>query len=215
MKHSLIALFVSFFSIIGVKAQTVNCTNFCVTQIEIDTLNNELDVTIVNGDTNQVNYPVVIVTDLAGDTVANINQLFYLFAHLSGDTVVHSIPTSLNDLTGTFTGTVYLSDALFNITCSYTVPMTCSLVGINEYAQNISLIAYPNPASEEINIQLTNFTTGDNLSASLYDITGREINQYQSTSSLITIKKENLDAGIYFIRVVHQGKYYSKKIIFN
>ncbi|MBL7882573.1 MAG: T9SS type A sorting domain-containing protein [Bacteroidia bacterium] len=214
MKKYLIAVFICTF-IIGLKAQTINCSSFCVTEIAIDTLNDELDVTIVNGDTNNVNYPIVIVTDLAGDTIANINQLFYFFAHLAGDTVVHSISTTLTSLSGTFNGTVYITDALFNTTCFFAVPMTCSLVGVNEMVSNASLNVYPNPSADEINVQLSGFNAGNSFLVSVYDITGRELNHYQSTTSLITIKKENLDAGIYFVRVAYEGKYYSKKIIFN
>ena len=105
------------------QAQVFSCSSLCIQSISIDTANNELDVTVINAGTEQVNYPVIVVVDTAGDTIANINADFYLFAQLGNDTVTHDLPTTLDSLPSNFTGTVYVTDAIYDTTCSYSYPM--------------------------------------------------------------------------------------------
>ena len=130
----LFALFILFLN--TNKAQTINCPAFCVLNITIDTVgSNTLNVTIYNGDTMNVNYPTVVVTNSVGDTVGNIDTAFFFFAQLAGDTIVHNIPTSLDSLNSGFTGIVYLRDGIYLSTCAFNYPMNCT-VGIKELVRN-------------------------------------------------------------------------------
>ncbi|MBA3971655.1 MAG: hypothetical protein H0X46_05830, partial [Bacteroidetes bacterium] len=70
------------------NAQIMNCSKFCILNINnLDTNSNEVDVIVYNGDTTHVNYPTIVVTDASGDTVANINNMFFFFAHPANDTM--------------------------------------------------------------------------------------------------------------------------------
>lgn len=205
-------LFSSFLFILsGVKSQTINCSNFCVLNISIDTANDELDVTIFNGDTNHVNYPTVVVVNATGDTVGNIDNEFFLFAHPAGDTVVHAISTTLTSLPAGFTGTVYLTDQIWDTTCMFSYPMSCT-VGVNELAQNNTFTVYPNPATD-------NFMVGfhkknhDPALITIYDVTGKIMHSYTVTDKLLIINREGLLSGLYFITVVADNKRSTKKLI--
>ena len=157
MKKITLLFALSFLIISSSRAQTITCSNFCVLSITIDTVGvNTLKVTVFNGDTLNINYPVVVVTNAAGDTVGNKDTAFFFFAQLAGDTVIHSIPTTLDSLGTAFTGTVYYRDGISHSTCSFAYPMNCT-VGIKEVvAENNSLTTYPNPASNNVIVNLSN-----------------------------------------------------------
>lgn len=210
----LVLLFISIISFtFSGNAQIMNCGNFCILNINnLDTVNNEVDVIVYNGDTNSVNYPTIVVVDAVGDTVANINNVFYFFAHPANDTLTHTIPTTWDSIPTGFTGTVYITDQIYDTTCAFSYPMTCT-VGINEYASaNTDLLIYPNPASTIINISLE----GSNNQAAiitLYDATGRSVKNISTTSTNLSIDRGELRSGIYFIDVMIGNKRLTKKII--
>lgn len=196
----------------GSSAQTLNCGNICVLSINnLDTTANTLDVTIFNGDTNQVNYPIVVVTDAMGDTVANINSQFYFFAQLDSTTVTHTIPTDLNSLSSSFTGTIYLTDPIWSLTCSFAFPMSCS-TGINETTKDNSISIYPNPAENEFNISISGNNNKTSV-ISIIDITGKTIKEISTQQAITTISRDNMDAGVYFILVRTEKGTLTNKLI--
>lgn len=213
IKNTIAFLILLVLTVSESNAQVVSCSSLCVQSIVMDTTNNELDVTIINADSNQINYPVVVVVDTAGDTIANISALFYLFAQLGGDTVTHDLPTTLDSLPANFTGTVYVTDAIYDTTCAYTLPMNCSTLSVSEISSTNTVIIYPNPASDYTTINLGN-TSGRQIGITLYDVTGRELRSFFTTDSILTIQKENLSNGIYFISILIDNKRITKKIIF-
>lgn len=195
------------------KAQLMTCTDFCVLNINnVDTINNTLDVTIYNGDSVFVNYPIVVVTNSIGDTIANINNLFYFFGHMPGDTLVHTIPTTADSIPAGFTGTVYYDDPMDSLApCAYSFPMTCT-VGINEIASNVSFNIYPNPASTIINLDLSELNnTGTTVK--MYDVTGKIVKTISTNEKTLTIDRADLRSGIYFVQVMVADKVLTKKIV--
>jgi len=201
-----------FIAAASVKAQTVNCTSICVLNISIDTAHDELDVTIYNGDTNSVNYPTVVVTDAAGDTVGNINNTFYLFLHPAGDTITHSISTTLTSLPSGFTGTVYFTDQVWDTTCSFSYPMSCT-VGVPELAAaGTGISVYPNPASDNITVDLEKLQN-KNAQISIYDVTGKLVRSYSTAGNRLSINRDGLQSGMYFISVIADDKKYTSKLI--
>ena len=142
----------------------------------------------------------------------SINSLFYFFGQAAGDTLTHTIPTSLDSIPVGFTGTVYITDATYNITCSYSYPMTCT-VGINEaLASKNSFSISPNPATTTINInikELQNTTAVINI----YDATGKVVKTISTTENNLSIDRGDLRGGIYFVRVLIGDRELTKKII--
>jgi hypothetical protein len=194
-------------------SQSINCGSFCVLNIgNVDTTNNEMDVTIYNGDTNHVNYPTIIVVDALGDTIANKTDYFYLFAHLAGDTVTQTIPCYVNSIPTSFTGTVYLIDRIWNDTCSFAYPMTCT-VGINDaVASNTSFLVFPNPVSAIINIHLSELKN-NTATINLYDASARLVKTVLTTETTLSIDRGDLRSGIYFLKILIGDKELSKKIV--
>jgi Secretion system C-terminal sorting domain len=210
-KIILLFLFLAAFGFTN-KAQVLNCGNFCILSIDsLVTSDSTLNVTIYNGDTNQVNYPIVIVTNSTGDTVANIDQLFYFFEQPAGDTLVHTIRTSLTSIPVGFTGTVYITDPLYHITCSHSYPMSCT-VGINELVAANSISIYPNPSEGDINISLGDLKNNEAL-ITLFDATGKMVRSISTYTNQSTLERGDLAKGIYFMRVLIGDKQLTKKLI--
>lgn len=197
------------------KAQcSMNCSDFCVLGIDnVDTTNNTLDVTIYSSDSACfVNYPIVVVTNSIGDTIANINNLFYFFGHVPGDTLVHTIPTTADSIPTGFTGTVYYDDPMDSLApCAYSYPMTCT-VGINEIASQTSFNIYPNPASTIINLDLSELNNTA-ITIKLYDVTGKIVKTISTTEKTLSIDRADLRSGIYFVQVILGDKVLTKKIV--
>ncbi len=196
------------------KSQNITCGSFCILNINnVDTAgSNTLDVTIYNGDSVFINYPIVVVTNSLGDTIANIDTLYYFFGQLAGDTVAHTIPTSVDSISAGFTGTVYLDDPTDSLpACAYSYPMTCS-VGINELASNVSFNIYPNPATTIINLDLSELNNTA-TTIKLYDVTGKMVKTVSTTEKTLAIDRGDLRSGIYFVQVLVADKVLTKKIV--
>jgi hypothetical protein len=197
------------FSFFSGYSQSMNCGSFCVLSISnLDTLNNEIDVTIYNGDTNHVNYPTVVLVNTMGDTIANIDNYFYLFAQIPGDTVVHTIPTDLDSLPSPLNCFVYLTDQIWDTTCMFSYPMSCT-VGITEYVQNV-LKVYPNPAAASTTVVLP---TSAPATITISNMIGQQVSMVRSNSSEQIIDVSDLPAGIYLLRVEQEQRVFSTKLI--
>ncbi len=200
-------------SIVISKAQVTDCNNFCVLNVSVDSVNNKMHLTIFNGNdsTTQVNYPIIQVTNTLGDTVANINGLAYYFAQFGGDTLVHVIPTTLTSLPVGFTCTVYITDRLTHSTCTIAYPSICT-VGINELFVNNNLRIYPNPATNDIHVDLGKLNNQQAL-INLYDTEGRLMKRYATASNHLIIDREGLINGIYFVTVDVNSKRLTSKLV--
>jgi hypothetical protein len=211
MRNFLLIIF-SIFLFTTTNAQ-MNCGNFCVTGISIDTANNTvniLKVTILNGDTNAVNYPIVQVVNSLGDTVANKSGQYFLFQQGPNSTVIHNIPTTLDSVPASFTGIVYLTDPMSHTTCMFNYPMTCS-VGINELSVSNNILVFPNPATDNITIAID----GNNKTANItiYDVLGNIVRSYNTSNDQLTINRDGIESGMYFITVITDNNRYSNKLI--
>lgn len=98
------------------------------------------------------------------------------------------------------------------LNCNYT---TAPAVGINELAvaaEDIDI--YPNPANSSFVIDLTAFAS-NSISIEMYDVVGKKVRSINSTKAIkYSIDKENLQSGIYFLKITSKGKSITKKVIF-
>jgi hypothetical protein len=84
---------------------------------------------------------------------------------------------------------------------------TSAVIGVKEEAANGALRFYPNPAKEELNVEVIGKTD-----AQITDILGRTMDVKRSRKILnerevIRFDTEELSPGIYFIRTENSGKY--------
>jgi hypothetical protein len=89
-------------------------------------------------------------------------------------------------------------------------------IGIMETELNISLIAFPNPTTENLTLQISDYNN-EKLAYQLFDIQGKQLNNGQMNAKQTQINMNGLPSATYFIHVVNQEnkKVQSFKIIKN
>lgn len=89
-------------------------------------------------------------------------------------------------------------------------------VGIKETELNISLTAFPNPTTENLTLQISDFNN-EKLSYQLFDMQGKQLSNGQILAQQTEINMNSLPTATYFINVVNQenNKVQSFKIIKN
>jgi type IX secretion system substrate protein len=81
----------------------------------------------------------------------------------------------------------------------------CETTGINTLKENNTISVYPNPMSSDLTIKLP-FITGTAI-ISVTDVLGKEVITTDLTEgSSASIKTDNLYAGVYFVKVIADGK---------
>ncbi|MCC7331702.1 MAG: T9SS type A sorting domain-containing protein [Flavobacteriales bacterium] len=75
------------------------------------------------------------------------------------------------------------------------IEIATSVEEINES----KLVAYPNPVQNQFTIE----TAVSNFTVDLYDITGKNINQYSAKDGKLTINTTNLNNGVYFYSILN------------
>lgn len=85
-------------------------------------------------------------------------------------------------------------------------PFEISVVlGIDNYAINLEVSAYPNPTTNYLTLNIGNAALSA-LNFQLYDITGKLIESRKIISSIETIDMENLPTATYFLKVADNNK---------
>jgi hypothetical protein len=89
-------------------------------------------------------------------------------------------------------------------------------VSIEETTLNISLIAFPNPTSDNLTLQISDYNN-EKLAYQLLDMQGKLLSNGQVTAQQTQINTASLPSATYFINVVNQEnkKVQSFKIIKN
>lgn len=125
--------------------------------------------------------------------------------HVAGSQTAQYYDTTLN-ISRNFLAKFVCGDAM---NCSYGPTIT----SVNDFEDVNNLISvYPNPATNytEILFNENNFGAEFNL----YDIHGKLISSQVINDSKITLNRNNLPAGIYFIRITNGEKVQTSKLIF-
>lgn len=77
--------------------------------------------------------------------------------------------------------------------------------GISEFENSVNVSVYPNPSKDIVTVN-----SDDNLTLSLYDITGKKLISESETKTLSVL---HLEAGIYFLHIRSGQQYSIKKLI--
>jgi len=76
-------------------------------------------------------------------------------------------------------------------------------VGIKETELNISLTAFPNPTTENLTLQISDYNN-EKLWYQLFDMQGKQLSNVQVTAQQTQINMNGLPSATYFINVVNQ-----------
>ena len=193
---SLLFILLFVFTKSATYAQEADCSMFCVTNIQLDSLSpGFMNVTIQfsSDDTLFINYPhVSAVINELGDTVATGTLNF--FGQISNTTLDYPVETDLQTIPENFNAYV-----VFNYdtsTCILSYP--CIINNTRDEFDLPDLSIYPNPFSIETTLQ-TNENL-DGLDLTLLDIFGHPVITINKlVGNQVTLKRNSLPAGIYFL----------------
>lgn len=88
--------------------------------------------------------------------------------------------------------------------------------GVNDVqVTNVSATLFPNPATTELNIKISDYNSGNNYQLSIYNIQGQEVySQLIINNSQLTIPVSSLSSGIYFVSLRNGNSVvYSQKFV--
>jgi hypothetical protein len=97
------------------------------------------------------------------------------------------------------------------------IPGLCTLSAVSETNVSTSLVCYPNPADDYLNIDYY-LPQSQNVSVRLYNCLGSEVltidkGNQASGKHTLTLKTQNLPSGLYTLRFKNGGEEISKKIV--
>jgi hypothetical protein len=89
-----------------------------------------------------------------------------------------------------------------------------SMVNISENNAEAGLRIFPNPASDQVNIDLTGLTT-EKVTLEIYDLSGRLLLQQEQMNSANTLKLsvQEFKKGLYLLQLRTAEKVYSQQLI--
>ena len=109
----------------------------------------------------------------------------------------------------TLTDTLYIHDTIYihdTLTLTDTIYIHDGDVGIHEWGKNIKV--YPNPSNETIILE-----NAEDCECILYGINGVVVRKYHLMSSVERISIGDLTSGVYFAKIIKNGKTNVLKII--
>lgn len=71
---------------------------------------------------------------------------------------------------------------------------------------------WPNPATDVINVSVTDVSLQDNASLSVYDIQGRQVRNAALTTNESSVDVKGLSSGVYFVKIVNGTQQQVKKV---
>ena len=97
------------------------------------------------------------------------------------------------------------------LNCGYTQSPT--LVSVDELAMQSNISVFPNPAQNSFVIDVSKLGSKQ-YTVEMYNVLGAKINGFTSNNSIVTVNRNGLPSGIYFLNITVNGTSISKKIIF-
>jgi para-nitrobenzyl esterase len=132
--------------------------------------------------------------------------------HEGQDHVPHTASTQYYDTTYTITRN-FLEHFTCGVAldCSYTTAPAVGVDELNISAADIDL--YPNPANTNFTINLVAFAN-NLVTIEMYDVLGKRVANYASIkTNLFNVDRNNLPAGVYFVKITSGQNAVTKKII--
>jgi hypothetical protein len=167
-----------------------------------------------------------IIPDSSLRFKTNINQLGWDWKYITTtpgswpirDSVSYVVKTGMNSYYRIYFTSYYSDQTRQNITFNKTFYSV--LTGTESVSQGLqSLLLFPNPANEWVNLELNLNSTVSNLTIEIMDITGRVIKteKHQASKGVFSaqIETNSLQSGVYFLSVSGNGNRVSKKFIVN
>lgn len=135
----------------------------------------------------------------------------YSYIYFNGNTLasIETVPTSC--ATNNYRMLTILNDTVLPTICFSSCNACIS--GIKNESYEIPVSIFPNPAQKSCTITIGEL--GEIYQIALLDINGKSLKNFQNINSQeIVIEKENLQAGVYFLKITDSKSSITRKLIF-
>jgi hypothetical protein len=88
----------------------------------------------------------------------------------------------------------------------------CEVSGIQEVSGAVGISIFPNPFSETATVQVEKDGTGE-IQFTMYDVFGRAVSSGRSSASVFMIRRSELAAGVYMLRITADGQTALQKVV--
>ncbi|MEZ4801404.1 MAG: T9SS type A sorting domain-containing protein [Gelidibacter sp.] len=205
----------------GVLGRNTSYFNGCSNGSDLEWYVSELDIVFdssanwqygpSNPNAAQIDFETVAVHELGhGHQLAHVINTNAIMHYAIGNGVNNRI-LAANDIAG---GNDVQSRSTTNAVCGLGLMTnhSCSL-GIDENELASSLLIYPNPAKNQINIKNNYQLLIQDIE--LVDVTGRSIQKqkYPDTLNIYTLDSSNLSSGLYMLNINVEGITLTKKVV--
>lgn len=175
-------------------------------------------VLATTNDINQEMYESILVTATAPYVNASWSSTTreWMIDDLSGsatiDNQIYDAFPTVAPAAGTYmvTGPVNYQFSAYSIEPRSAADVTF-MNSVEQYSNTLNAVLYPNPVSNELNIQLP--FNANNATVSVLDVLGKEVMTVVANGEVISLKNINLAAGIYTVKVVADNKVSLSKIV--
>jgi hypothetical protein len=101
-----------------------------------------------------------------------------------------------------FTGYLNLYTLFYDsLDCSFPFYIPDTTTGISEMTTSKDIHVYPNPAVNEVAVEIDGFSPDNKLMLLMYDVFGKEVLRTETNHSPFRLGLEQINAGIYFLKI--------------
>lgn len=155
-------------------------------------------------------YPGFVLFNTTMDTIAKETVVYF---GIGTGPQPHTLEI-ISPLVLPFTGYLNLYTLFYDtLACSFAFTIEDTANGIQEVEGTHDLTVYPNPAVNEVTIELAGFTGGGTLSLSILDILGKEIRRMPYDHSPFQLALNEMSAGIYFLRITDSKNEFQRLLV--
>ncbi len=199
MKKQILFAALIFLSLFANAQNLPQCDSLVINCCTFDSLGpNTLTIYVSNPSTVLFDYPGFVLFDAAMDTIAKETVNYF---GISAGPQPHTM-NIVSTLILPFNGFLNLYTQFYNtLACSFPFSIPDTTNGISEAAATRALKVFPNPSVNEVAVELNGFSAGSNLSLVIYNALGKEIFRTAYDHSPLKISLQEMNAGIYFIRI--------------
>ncbi len=199
------------FSPDGSKLYTTQWKNAAIYQFDLSSNN---QTTISNSATIIGTATSPDATYKAGYLQLGPDKKIYVAKFSSGYVGVVDIPNNLGASCNYIDNGVSLGGKVCQAGLPSFLQTSKAETGINDPIDNCSFSLYPNPFTTKTTVEICGSFLQTAAKAELYDLFGREINEFMVSNSEFVLNRNDIREGFYFLRITNEnGNAISKKIV--
>jgi len=199
MKKFLLLILIIIFSNTTNAQNWPQCDSLVIQCCTFDSIaSNTLTIYVSNPSTELFDYPGFALFDLNMDTIAKETVVYFGISQGPQPHTLNIMSPLLLPFTGFLNPYTLFYDSL---ACSFPFYIADSTTSISKINAGNGVKIFPNPASNEVTIEMENLTEANNFTLSLTNVLGEKIYDMPCRHLPLALSLSKVNGGIYFIRI--------------